>query len=487
MNPAQPRDHPLQGTLLIGVVGAIAFRLWTSFCFFPLAEWNCVRLAPTFMLWFGPTPYPALDGGPLTTWIYGPVPLLLNLPAVLASDTISALFIAGVLNQLCALLPAAVAVFSLAPPGSETTRTDRVWALLLCLALWPNPSLQYFQADNPAVAFGLLSNVLLLRARGGHRVLLGLAGLCAALAVWSKQTAIGLMAAQVLWVGLAVGFRAAGRYAFICAAFGLALGAGFIAWFGFDELWLNLVRIPGRLPFGADPLARTLDFWMPLSGYVLLPAAGLIVARRAIWKRDSPWLLPGLTWLCLLPGALVSTYRIGGATNSLNSFLYLLPLGAVAIVAALRRFAPRASHAWLAAGILAVLTQQLASSPLLPLRPLTTQLVEAEQLARQFPGRIYFPWHPLVTFFSEHRFYHAEDGLYTRHIAGLPVDPAAARRDLPPAWSMTAIPGWRDQGIYKQLQPPTAQLGFSGKWSVYLWPAAHDPARPERRPGKINP
>lgn len=477
MNPISPRTHPLHAGMLAGVAGVIAFRLWTSFCFFPLAEWNHVRLAPTFMLWFGPTPYPGLDGGPLTTWIYGPVPLLLNLPAVLAHDTIPALFIASLINLLGAILPAAMAVFSLR--GPSTTRTDRLWALWLCLALWPNSSLQYIQADNWAVAFGLLSNGLLLRARGGPGALLGLAGLSAALAVWSKQTALGLVAAQLLWLGWAVGLRGAGRYAIICAVCGLGLGAGFIAWFGFDRLWLNLVRIPGGLPFGADPVARTLAFWMHLAGYVLLPAAGLLIARRAVWKRDSHWLLPALSWLCLLPGALVVTFKIGGATNSLNSFLYLLPVGAVSVVAALRRLTPHAAAAWLAAGTLAVLTQQLASAPLLPLRPVTAQLVEAGQLARQFPGQIYFPWHPLVTFFSERRFYHAEDGLYTRHLAGLPLDPAIVRRDLPPAWSLTAIPGWRDEGVYKQLQPPTAQLGYFGKWSIHTWLPGPTPVRPE--------
>ena len=470
MNPAEPRANPLNPLLLAGVAGVIAFRLWTSVCFFPLAEWNHVRLAPTFMLWFGPTPYPGLNGGPLTTWIYGPVPLLLNLPAVLAHDTIPALLIAGIINLLAAILPATIAVFALAGPAPA--RTDRFWALGLCLALWPNPSLQYIQADNWAIAFGLLSNVLLLHSRGGPGILPGLAGLCAALAVWSKQTALGLVLAQLLWLGWTVGFRETVRYGSMCAAFGLALGAGFIAWFGFDALWLNLVHIPGHLPFVTDPLARTFDFWMHLSGYVVLPAAVLIVARRVIWTRDSRWLLPMLSWLCLLPGGLVATYKLGGATNSLNGFLYLLPVGAVSVVAALRRFTPRAAGPWLAAGTIAVLTQQLATAPLLPLRPMTGQLVEAGQLAHQFPGRIYFPWHPLVTFFSEHRFYHAEDGLNTRHLAGLPLDPAIARRDLPPAWSMTALPGWREEGNYKQLQPPTAQLGFRGKWSVYLWPTA---------------
>lgn len=456
----------------------MAFRIWTSFCFFPFTEWNSVRLAPTFMLWFGPTPYPSLASGPLTTWIYGPVALLLNLPAVLAHDPITALYLAGTINVLGAVVPAAVAVFALAEPRTETPRTDRLWALLLCLALWPNSSLQYIQADNAAIAFGLLSNVLLVRGRDGNRVLLPLAALCAALAVWSKQTSIGLLAGQTLWLAIVVGRKSAVRYAALGAGCALALGAAFVAWFGADELWLNLVRIPGRLPFCESVAAYTRDFWMQISGYVLLPTLGAIVARRALCQRDSPWLLPMLTWLCLLPTALVSIYKVGGATNSLNCVLYLLPSAALTLVVALRRLTPRASQAWLAAGILAVLIQQMSFSSLLPLRPLTAHLEEAEQLAREYPGRIYFPWHPLVTFFSDHRFYHAEDGLYTRQIAGLGRDRSTASRDLPPQWSITAIPGWRSQGVFKPLQPPAAQLGFVGKWAVYAWPVGRPPNPP---------
>lgn len=477
MNSPSFRPHPINLILAAGIGAALAFRLWTSFCFFPLAEWNSARLAPTFMLWFGSTPYPSLTNGPLTTWIYGPVPLLLNLPALLASDTITALFIAETINLLSAVLPVAFAVFAINKLRWEVSRTDQIWAWFFCLALWPNSSLHYLQSDNVAVAFGLLSNVILALALKDrhHGPILALAGLSAALCVWSKQTSLGLFPAQWLWVALVAERRIAIRYAFVSGGWALALGFAFVSWFGLDELWLNLVSIPARLPFCESVWDYTREFWMQISGYVLLPAAALIVGRRAVWRRDSPWLLPALVWLALLPTSLVSIYRIGGATNSLNGFLYLLPLAAATAVARLRRFHPRTAYAWLAAAILAILTQQLSFSPLLPMRPMTTHLAEGESLARQFRGQIYFPWHPLLTFFSEGRFYHAEDGLYTRRIAGLGRDEATAPRDLPPRWSVTAIPGWRDQGSFKQLQPSFAHLGFEGKWTVYSWPSTSRP------------
>jgi hypothetical protein len=123
---------------------------------------------------------------------------------------------------------------------------------------------------------------------------------------------------------------------------------------------------------------------------------------------------------------------------------------------------------------LAITIQQLASSPALPLSPLTAHLTEAENLVRAYPGRIYFPWHPLVSHFGEGHLYHAEDGLFTRSLARVPLDRQIIRRDFPPQWSFTAIAGWRerDQSVYKQYQPLSYQTTIIGKWTVYFWPAS---------------
>jgi hypothetical protein len=469
MNAAPPRATPLQPLLLALVAGAIAFRFWTSLCFVPFAEWNDVRLAPTFMLAHGVTPYPGLNHGALTTWTYGPIPLLVNLPVLLARDAIGALLIGGVITLLCAVLPLAFAIFALRLPSLTVSRTARFWALGLCLAFWPNGSLQYIQSDNCAVAFGLVSCVLLARAEGrlGRHLA---AALCAALAVWSKQTSLGLVPAQLLWLFLTAGLAVSLRYTLICAVFGLGLGALFVAWFGFDGLWLNLVALPGRFPFAPDLLKRTEELWMPLLGYVALPVAGVVAGRRALFTRTSPWLLPVLVWLFLLPTALLSFYGNGGSSNSLNNVLSLFPLAARSAVAWVQQRTPRLAPTWLAATAAAVTLQQLSFSPLLPVRPLTAHLVIGDALARKYPGQIYFPWNPLLTFFAEGKFYHTEDGLTVRKVSGAARSREALARDLPPTWSLTAIPGWRDYyGVYKELQPPAAQLGYVDRWSVYTW------------------
>lgn len=467
MPPGSPRPASFATIVMVAAATAVAFRFWTSGCFFPLAEWNNVRLAPTFMLAHGMTPYPAGDSGPVTTWIYGPVTLLLNLPAVLAPSSTSALLVAAGMTMLLAVFPALVAVQA---ASSGNSGSDRYTALFLCLALWPNTSLQYIQSDNTALACGLLSNAFLARSRPGCRRPLALAAVCTALAIWSKQTAISLLAAQVLWLGLSVGPRMAVRHLLYCAVACGALAVLFTAWFGFDGLWLNLVVVPAGLPFVAEPMAHTRGMGVQLFLCVALPSAGLLVGRRAVWRRDSPWLLPALSWLALLPLGLISLYRIGGAPNSLNGVLYLAPLVAVSTVSRLRRMGSGGAT-WGAFAALAVAIQQLASAPLLPLAPLGSYLAQGEALARANAGRIYFPWHPLVTFYAEHRFDHAEDGLSTRRIAGRPIALPAVRKHLPLDWSMTALPGWResDPSVSRLLQPADARLVILGRWSVFLW------------------
>jgi hypothetical protein len=430
------------------------------------------------MMRSGQTPYPEIEGGALTTWIYGPVPLLLNLPATLATDAVTAIFVAGVINLLSVIVPVALGVAALASRGIVITRLDRAWVFLLVLALWPNTSLHYIQADNAALAFGLLSNLLLARNGVDHRPSLWLAALCAALAVWSKQTAIGLVLAQLLWLAFTGGRNLAVRYAAMALTCGVTLAVLFIARFGFDGLWLNLVKIPSRLPPTTNFPGRTVSLLPHLIVDVVVPAIGLFVFRRTVWRRDSSWLLPALTWCCLLPTALTSAYKIGGASNSLNVFLYLAVPAVAAFVSFLKRRSPRRTAAWAAAASLAVVAHQMNTTPLLPMRPMTQHLYEAAYLARIHRDQIFFPWHPLATWFSTRRFYHTEDGLTTRELAGLKPSPESVRRDLPPRWSMTAVPGWHENSPFRKLQPATAQLSLFGKWSIFTWTPPQNAAPP---------
>ncbi len=458
----------LSRILFVIVACAVGLRYYSAWCAFPLSDWNALRLAPSFMLRFGPTPYPGIDDGPVTTWIYGPVPLWLNLPATLASTPAGTLLVAAAINLALVLVPVLVALRS--QPGGESGSWpgSLAWAGLLCLALWPNSSLHYLQADNVAVAFGLISNAWLMRTGAkAHLALVGAAG-CAALAVWSKQTSLGLVAAQLVWLAWKAGWPSALRYAAACLTAGITLAGIFVSRFGFDPLWLNLVSLPGRLPFWPAPLDRAAGLAPHLIGFVLLPAVAVVGWRKAIFRSDSVWLLPVLSWLLLLPTGILSAFKVGGTANSLSGALYLMPAAALLSVRwlekrRLRLIAP-------AIATVTVLVIQVTQIPVITLKPLISHLDRATFLAREFPGQIYFPWNPLVTFYSERRFYHAEDGLYVRQLAGVPVSPNSARKELPPRWCVTVFrgtdTGW---GMIEQLYPPATQRAEFAEWTLYSW------------------
>jgi len=471
MSNPRSAKRSLEAVWLALAGAAILLRLWFAWCAFPASPWNDLRLEPTFMLREGATPYPGIDGGPLTTWIYGPVSLLLFLPATLTSNVVSALMVAGGLNLLVSLIPAVIAVRAWSRPEDPVASGDWLWALLLCLTIWPNSSLRFIQADDTVVACGLFAILLLIRAKGpkAGRCLAG-AALATALAAWSKQTAIVLVIAQAAWLAMEGGPRVAGRYLAFWAMAMAALGMAWMAWFGREALWLNLVQVPAALPYAGNWFDRVKELAPHLVGYVLAPAVLALVAGRRIWRTGSPWNLPMLSWLVLLPGGILAAFKLGGSANSLSGFLFLMPVATIFVVRYLR---PRivASGPMLLALVVAGTAAQLASEPSRNLVPAVAHLRRAQYLADQFRGQIYFPWNPMVTYFSDRRFYHVEDGLFVRLLAGHAQTPQTLQAGLPSPWLETARVGqdggW---GIIDQLQPRDAQRSQYGEWTLDLWP-----------------
>jgi hypothetical protein len=111
-------------------------------------------LAPALALLRGVNFYPPQDAGAVTTWMYGPLPAILWAPAVLASTAAGAVLAAGTINLVFNLI-AIGATVALWP--AELTRAQRLTAGLLAIVIWPFASFQYLQADNVAIALGLLA------------------------------------------------------------------------------------------------------------------------------------------------------------------------------------------------------------------------------------------------------------------------------------------------------------------------------------------
>ena len=477
--PARPT--PARWLCLLAALAAAAW-LWACWCLFPVKAWNDVRLVPAFALARGVPLYPGETSGAVGTWIYGPLPALLLRPATWATSAAQALIAAGALNLLLTVGAIAAVCAAWPTPAGRTLRpADRLLAATLAIALWPGATFQFLQADNFAVALGLVGNLLLVRTptnagRWGAATL-AVAGLAC------KQTSLGVAAAQIVWLGVVAGRGEALRHLGRCALLGLVGGAAIIGTFGWERIRLNLFVLPSALPWTDEPVHRLLDLAPELSIHLLAPAVILLLCRRAVWARESPLLLPSLAWLfALLPG-LLSLMKIGGTINSLQGFTLWLP-AALLVGLAAARGARRAS--WLLAGgallAVAICSGRLARLPTLPWRPLVEHYRQAEYLAQTFRGEIWFPWNPLITVYSENRFDHGEDGLYVRFLAGHAITQDHARAHLPPRMCVIALPrGAADWGIALSLLPAGAQRTEFSLWTLYSWPpgpAAAAPAAP---------
>jgi hypothetical protein len=463
---------------VITTAAAAILWLWMCLCIFPLHTWNDVRLEPSFLLAHGMPVYPTQTQGAVTTWIYGPLPVILLWPATLANNAASALLAAGAINLF--FTAGMIAIVCAAWPAALSW-SERLLAGAACVTLWPAPSFQYIQADNYAVACGLLANLLLMRARNAAPGALRswLAALGVAGAVMCKQTAVGLVLAQCVWLAWKFGPRVAFIHALRAGTVLAALIAGMLAWFGPVGVWFNLINIPAHLPHTTEVLRRITDPWMLLVAHIVIPAIFLLWAGKRIWRADAPLLLPALTWLCALPAGIAGFMTLGGTLNSLQSLHYLLPPLALAGLEKVRasNWNPQRMAVLLSLLVLTVLGTRIALAPIRPLHPITTQLQQADTFARQLKGRIWFPWSPLITWYSEGRFYHAEDGMYVRFVTGSPLTYAHAHANLPPDWTVTALFGNDlDWGIALSLQPPNALSVKEGSWILYFWPSPGTPA-----------
>lgn len=472
LRPVRPARSAGVAVLAAAAVAAAGLWLWINVCRFPSSSWNDLRLAPVFMALAGEPVYTLPGHGVITTWMYGPVPLWLWAPAAWASTAIGALLTAAVLNQL--LTVAAMAATCAWWPVPGATRTARALAFAAAVAVWPDPAFRFLQADNVAVAAGLAGNLLLVTAPGRPAGLRAwLAAALTALALGAKQNALGLLLAQASWLAWQWDAGAAWRHVARSAAVAAAIGAAAVAQFGLADLWFGAVQVPAALPLAEDIPARLREFLPVLLvqwGAPLLAFAWFAGRRRAL----PPTLrLPALAWGWSLPLGALSMLTTGGSTNNLHGFqLLAIPL----LLAALTAAAARRAHFYEALTVLLValvFSARVATADRAPLRPATSLVLEAGAIAASAPGEIWLPWNPLAAYFVEHRFYHAEDGLYVRFITGHPVPLAQARAHVPPRFRAIAFPAPGLQwGVAAKLAPPDARVERVGPWQILRWTPA---------------
>lgn len=442
--------------------------LWCSWCSFPSNPWNDIRIAPAVALHKGISIYSSSGTGPVSTWIYGPLPLWILWPAGLASTALGALQVAGAIHILVTIVSFCLTCLFW-PSSNKAKSTDqfwqrRLWAALVCILLVRNKSSGYqiFSADASGIALGLLSLLSLAHRRNW------LAAVFAVCAAACKQTFVGLAVAELIWVYLALSpgaaYKQLGRH--VIAA--LAISSIAVATFGLGPLWHTMIQIPGAFPW-AEPSARTYEHLPYLCLFVGLPIVVAMMLRKHLLDRNSPFLLPYLAFFCTLPLAVGGFLKIGGNVNSLYSFwLSLPPCLAVLSTGKASDLIGRYGRLIVAAVPLLVASFWLQISHL-PVVPNAQAYREAAYLAGKLHERIWFPLHPLVTLYSDGRFYHDLDGLNERALAGYPLSKDHFQAHIPRLRqaSATLLPvGWGMWGeAYGRLPDLTPAFTF-GSWRI---------------------
>jgi hypothetical protein len=251
-----------------------------------------------------------------------------------------------------------------------------------------------------------------------------------------------------------------------CVIAGALIGGAGVLAFGWQGLWFTLVETPGGLGWALRLNERLRAAAPALALQIALPAVIMLVGRRTFARPTL--LLPALAWACTLPLGLAGFLKLGGWTNSIHGCVLWLP----AVLATLpwTRLGERRRWVVLLAGALASTAlgcSMLLREPTLALRPQIAEYLHAQLFAEQNRGALWFPLHPLITLYSDRRYYHDEDGIYVRMKAGKTLSPEHAASQLPPAMRMMAFRNdWNDWGIARQMLPANSSEEVVGNWTL---------------------
>ncbi len=466
-----------RGGLVLAGLG-LGVLLWTILCTVPGFNWNPARLAPSFALARGLPIYALRDSGLQLGWFYGPVFPLWYLPVAFTDQPTLAHMLAALWNAITYVGPVAL-VLGVAGAGRGWRLAES--SLLAAVLLLAHPvafrNFYYVHVDVVCLLWGLLACVALHQgARTGRPGWLHLAAASAAFAVWSKQLAFMLYPALLVWTWREAPRALRGRFVLWCVVYGAAISALFLAWFGAEEVLFNVWLFHSRNSWEGGVimlleqtgvlLASTLP-WLPVAlatGWLLRGASPALPAEAASLVRLLVW---AAVWQA--PLGLISPLKTGGGLNSFHSLHYAFVAGMIFLAYALQRPAGASRGRWVAAGGLLLIGLMLGSAfrSVVSVGAVWTPHRGQDhllQLAREQPGRMYFPGNPLVTIISEHRVYPLDYALYCLWCARLEV-PAEAVRAAVPA---------RPIILYQE----PAQGHFALRYFPRAAPKAEEPARP---------
>lgn len=411
----------------------------------PYVIWNNVKLAPAAALWVGQPLYPSATDS-FTDWVQGPLGVLVFAVVGLAGSANAAVIVGGLINAAFALLP-----IGLLLRQPDVSRGAAIAAACLPLGLAVSEPAAWattFWIGLDPLALGFVVLAITVVGEAGTRRLV-LAGLLLAAAVWTKQSlvaaAIGLIVA-VWWFD---GWRRAAGLAASTTAFGLGFLAIFAPWFGLTTMLEWMVTVPLSHPWlelGTNRPRLPLETAWEVASYLWLPAAAVVVGWASRGLPSLPRLPATLLMVASfqLPAAIAGLLKAGGNRNHIGVVSLLLAAAAATLIA--RRDSARwmtiaatvAGWAAIAAALVGGTTP--ARLDYLIANRHDTPLDRAAEIIRGAPGRVYLPWHPLVTVLEERRLDHIEYGLFDYELAGFPITLGMLEAGLPRDVQVVAYP-----------------------------------------------
>ncbi len=409
----------------------------------PYRTWSTVRFAWGAGLRHGYDLYYGPNEGPVLASVYGPVGPLTRLPALLVGEITGTILVAGVINGLMAVLPVLALMRWRGAHARHDPSAVRASFAFASLALLSIPATMeivgHLHVDAQAVGFGLLACGVLSGRESPGWARLTVAATLSVLAVWSKQIEGPVVIAQVVYVWAAFGRTILIRFVVCLAVIGLAISLAFGWIFGFQELWFNLITIPGSHPVAATGgiLLEILLWALPFIVIIVAVQFARPPGSRRWLQQD--WVLPALAALFLLPLNVMARAKVGGWVNSYHCLYYIVVAAALAVRAAPEALGKDRARGF-STGLLVLL---LAITPLQQLRhgagrgfrylPQISSNPERQlsEFARSHPGEVYLPWNPLASLDATGELHHFAHALYDRALAGFPVSDEHFRAHLP--------------------------------------------------------
>lgn len=437
-------------------------------------SWDTSRLTPSVAWLRGHDVYAGYADGPVESTMYPPFWVISYSPAGIGQTPAQVLQIGALLTLSFAFVPIMLA-FARTSPNIHLTLLGLSCFIFLCR---PITSLQQSlfapHADAPALGLSLAACWVAFRNadRSAHWHIPAMATL-AWLSVWSKQVMVPILLALPLWLLMLHGRRSALRLVIWLVVTGGLLAGLLLSLFPADDVIFNILTIPARVPWSADPYPRGLQLLATLVellrhslAILLFLGAGIaalwsgktrnpVVPVRS-WLRANSWVLPLLVSVVMVPVSLIGRAKVGGALNTFSPTTYFLTLACVMVWLQMPRLfdGRRPDFRVLrqtALGFLAcvslfiggVITADAYWQALNSGRHVSRQSSQiAYEYLRTRDADAFFPVHPLAHLLADGSLYHLVAGLHDReYLASLPLSAEHRRRYLPSAPSVVCWDG----------------------------------------------